>query len=64
MPLTQGVHKRPENLGTEIDWQEAMRPEKRWKLESGCDEALAEGLKASVRARIEHRLLWVKRVFG
>ena len=64
----QGVHKRPENrmenLGREIDWQVAMRPGKRRKLEPGSDEALAERLKASVRAKVEHPFLKVKRGFG
>ena len=60
----QGVHKREENLGREIDWQVAMRPGKRRKLEPGSDEALAERLKASVRAKVEHPFLRVKRAFG
>ena len=60
----QGVHKRGENLGLEIDWQVAMRPGKRRKLDPGCDEALAEKLKASVRAKVEHPFQKVKRVFG
>ena len=61
----QGVHKRPENrlenLGREIDWQVAMRPGKRRKLEPGSDEALTEKFKASVRAKVEHPFLRVKR---
>ena len=64
----QGVHKRlenrPENLGREIDWQVAMRPGKRRQLEPGSDEALAEKFKASVRAKVEHPFLRVKRGFG
>ena len=59
-----GLHKRLENLGREIDWQVAMRPGKRRKLELGSDEALAERLKASVRAKVEHPFLKVKRGFG
>ena len=47
----QGVHKRGENLGREIDWQVVMRPGKRRKLEPGSDEALAERRKASVRGK-------------
>ena len=31
----QGVGKRAENLGLEVDWQVAMRPGKRRKLEIG-----------------------------
>ncbi len=60
----QGVHKRDENLGREVDWQVAMRPGKRRKLDSGGEEALAEKLKASVRAKVEHPFLRVKRLFG
>ena len=47
----QGVHKREENLGLKVDWQVAMRPGKRRKLEPGSDEAVAEKEKASVRAK-------------
>ena len=47
----QGVHKRAENLGLEVDWQVAMRPGKRRQLEPGSLEYLAEKLKASVRAK-------------
>ena len=60
----QGIHKRGENLRPEIDWQVAMRPGKRRKLEPGSDEALAERLKASVRAKVEHPFMKVKRGFG
>ena len=60
----QGVHKREENLGREVEWQVAMRPGKRWKLDPGSPEALAERSKASVRAKVEHPFLKVKRVFG
>ena len=60
----QGVHKREENLGREVEWQVAMRPGKRWKLDPGSAEALAERSKASVRAKVEHPFLKVKRLFG
>ena len=60
----QGVHERKENLGREIDWQVAMRPGRRRRLEPGSDEALVEKLKASVRAKVEHPFLKVKRLFG
>ena len=59
----QGVHKRTENLGLEVDWQVAMRPGKRRKLEPGSEEAVAEKQKASVRAKVEHPFLKVKRIF-
>ena len=60
----QGVHKREENLGRQVDWQVAMRPGRRRRLEPGSDEALAERYKASVRAKVEHSFLRVKRLFG
>ena len=41
-----------------------MRPGLRRKLEPGSDAALAEKLKASVRAKVERPFLKVKRVFG
>ena len=47
----QGVGKREENLGLEVEWRVAMRPGRRRKLEPGSEEALAEKEKASVRAK-------------
>ena len=47
----QGVHKRDENLEREVEWQVAMRPGKRRKLDPESPEALAEKSKASVRAK-------------
>ena len=60
----QGVHKREENLGREVEWQVAMRPGKRQKLDPESAEASAEKHKASVRAKVEHPFLKVKRIFG
>ena len=59
-----GVHKRPENRDLEVEWQVAMRPGKRRKLEPGSDEAVMEKRKASVRAKVEHPFLYIKRHFG
>ena len=42
----------------------AMRPGRRRQLEPGGDEALAEKARASVRAKVEHPFLKLKRVFG
>ena len=47
----QGVHKRRENLGLEVEWRVAVRPGRRRKLEPGSEEALEEKAKASVRAK-------------
>ena len=49
----QGVHKRDENLWRGVEWQVAMRPGKRRKLDPESAEALAERSKASVRAKVE-----------
>ena len=47
-----GVHKREENRELKVDWQMAMRPGLRRKLEPGSDEAEKEKAKASVRAKV------------
>ena len=60
----QGVQKRAEHRGLEVEWQVAMRPGQRRQLEPGSPEALAEKGKASVRAKVEHPFLYVKRHFG
>ena len=64
----RGVEKREENReenrGREVDWQVAMRPRQRRKLDPGSGEALAERNKASIRAKVEHPFLKAKRVFG
>ena len=60
----QGVHRREENLGREVEWRVAMRPGKRRKLDPESEEALAEKGKASVRAKVEHPFLKVNQAFG
>ena len=60
----QGVHKRPENRDLQVEWQVAMRPGRRRKLEPGSAEAAMEKGKASVRAKVEHPFLYIKRHFG
>ena len=60
----QEVHKRDENLERRVDWQVAMKPGRRRKLEPRSEEALSEQCKASVRAKVEHLFLKVKRLFG
>ena len=54
-----GVQKREENLELAVDWQVAMRPGQRRKLEPGSWAALAEKVKASIRAKVEHPFLGV-----
>ena len=60
----QGVHKREENRGLEVEWRVAMRPGRRRQLDPESPEAVAEKSKASVRAKVEHPFLKVKRLFG
>ena len=60
----QGVHKREENLELEVEWRVAMRPGQRRKLEPDSDAARWEKAEASVRAKVEHPFLRLKRVFG
>ena len=40
-----------------------MRPGRRRRLEAGSEEAVTERCKASVRAKVEHPFLYVKRRF-
>ena len=60
----QGVAKRDENEGLDVEWRVAMRPGRRRQLEPGSEEAVEERRKASIRAKVEHPFLWVKRRFG
>ena len=46
-----GVQKREENLGLVVDWQVALRPGQRRKLEPWSLAELAERVKASIRAK-------------
>ena len=47
----------------DVEWQ-VMRPGQRRKLEPGSPEAVSEKRKASVRAKVEHPFLYIKRHFG
>ena len=60
----QGVDKRAENRELGMEWRVAMKPGRRRQLEPGSEEALEEKRKASVRAKVEHPFLYVKRRFG
>ena len=59
-----GVARRPEHQGRRIDWQVAQRPGQRRRLAPGSPAAQAEQRKASIRAKVEHPFLYVKRHFG
>ena len=60
----QGVEKRPENRNAGVDWHVAMKPGKRRLLDKAGAEEAAAKRKASVRAKVEHPFLYVKRHFG
>ncbi len=60
----RGVEKRPEQARAEVAWRVAMRPGLRRLLEPRSAEARAERAKASLRAKVEHPFLAVKRRFG
>ena len=60
----EGVGKQEENRDAAVDWRVAMRPGKRRKLDKSGAEEAAEKRKASVRAKVEHPFLYVKRHFG
>ncbi len=60
----QGLDKREENLGLEVEWRVTMRPGSPRRLEPGSKEALEEKAKATVRAKMEHPFLKLKRLFG
>ena len=59
-----GVEKREENLGLAVEWQVAMQPGQRRKLEPDSPAAIGERVKASIRAKVEHPFLDVKGLFG
>ena len=60
----QGVARRPEHRGRAMDWQVALRPGQRRRLAPGSAAAQAEQRKASIRAKVEHPFLYLKRHFG
>ena len=59
-----GVQKREEHLELAVQWQVAMKPGQRRKLEPGNPVAIGEKVKASIRAKVEHPFLDVKRLSG
>ena len=62
----QGVEKRPESQGGEVEWQVAMKPSKRKQLagtELGRLVEQVEYAKARIRAKVEHPFHVVKNLF-
>ncbi len=60
----QGAVRRAENRDAALDWRVAMRPGRRRLLDRGDAREAAEKRRASVRAKVEHPFLYVKRHFG
>jgi|TARA_R110000782_G_C14742345_1_gene406293 IS5 family transposase len=58
-----GIHKRDEFTDRDVDWRIALRPGTRRKLADPLQEML-EGIKASVRAKVEHPFRTIKQQFG
>ena len=59
-----GVDKREENREFDVGWYVAMRAGQRRKLEPGSAQAIAERVKSSIRAKVEHPFWGVKGMFG
>jgi IS5 family transposase len=60
----QGIEKRPEHEGRDVDWFIGMRPGKRAQLVASDPLSEAEKSKASVRAKVEHCFHRIKHQFG
>ena len=62
----QGIEKRPESQGSEVEWQVAMKPSKRKQLdgtELGHLVEQVEYAKARIRSKVEHPFHVVKNLF-
>jgi IS5 family transposase len=63
----QGVEKREENRGRQVEWEIAMRPGKRKALPDtrvGRLQERIEQVKARIRAKVEHPFKIIKNLFG
>ena len=60
----EGVGRREENRNKDVDWRVAMKRGKRKLLDPSGPQEAAEHRKGSVRAKVEHPFLYVKRHFG
>jgi len=62
----QGVDKRDEHQGRDVQWFIAMRPSKIAQMNRGLAQAQVkfEHMKASLRAKVEHPFRVIKRQFG
>ena len=60
----QGAERRPELADSEVEWRVAMRPGRRRQLAPDSPLAQRERERASLRAKVEHPFLFIKRRFG
>lgn len=60
----RGIEKRAEHRDREVSWHIGMRPGQRRQLDPDSAAERYEGGKASVRAKVEHPFLYLKRIFG
>ncbi len=60
----RGAEKRSEHADRAVEWNIGLRPGQRRKLEPGGADDKHERCKASMRAKVEHPFLYVKRIFG
>ena len=60
----QGIEKREGHQDRKVTWCIAMRRGQHRKLARDELDAVMEGFKASVRAKVEHPFLYIKRIFG
>ena len=61
---TRGSRSVPEHRDGGVEWRVAMKPGRRRLLDEGVAEEVVEKRKGSVRAKVEHPFLYVKRHFG
>ena len=59
-----GIEKREEHIDREVDWMIAERPGKRKIMDADSPENQIEKTKASVRAKVEHPFMFIKRIFN
>ncbi len=60
----QGVERRPELAESVVGWRVAMRPGRRCRFSPDHPLAQRERERASLRAKVEHPVLFIKRRFG
>jgi transposase, IS5 family len=59
-----GIEKREEHAERKVTWLIGIRPGSRAKLVKSNPLFVAEKIKASVRAKVEHSFFYIKQVFG